>query len=218
MIASTINQIAPAQTMPNIGGVAQLPDNWLLARYGNSWWYETKPGVEPVTLNNRTASNAELSVVSRARQLLAVRSAKAIALVDGADIVYIEYKQPANESSVFFGASVGKTMTAMAVGKAICAGKLTFETKASDLVPELAQKPLGIATVRDLLRMASGAAEPASDSTIMTQQQAADWQRGELKLVDLVSSDKISQAARGVFSTYSPGEHFSYKSTDPITL
>lgn len=33
-----------------------------------------------------------------------------------------------------------------------------------------------------------------------------------------MANDRNSKAARGVFSDYKPGEQFSYKSTDPVTL
>ena len=138
--------------------------------------------------------------------------------MDGDTVAYSEIKAPADADSVFFGFSMGKTVTSMGVGQAICAGKLKLETKANELVPELNGKALGNATVRDLLRMASGAADPNPDSTIWTPDQFKEWGRGNLNLVNLVTEDRIAKAARGVFSEYKPGEVTSYKSTDPILL
>jgi len=57
----------------------------------------------------------------------------------------------------------------MAVGRAICAGKLSLQTKASELIPKLQGKALGEATVHDLLRMSSGTAQINADSTIGTR-------------------------------------------------
>ena len=88
--------------------------------------------------------------------MVANRPAKAFALVDGDTVLYSEFKAPADADSVFFGFSMGKTVTAMAVGQAVCDGKIKLDTKASERVPELTGKALGNATVRDLLRMASG--------------------------------------------------------------
>jgi len=85
-------------------------------------------------------------------------------------------------------------------------------------VPELKDKPLGKATVRDLLTMSSGAAEPFPDSTIWTPEQFKQWGRGDLTILESVTEDRVAQAARGVFSEYKPGEHFSYKSTDAMVL
>ena len=92
-----------------------------------------------------------------ARALVGQRPAKVFALMDGSDIVYLAFNAQADSESLFFGMSMGKTVTAMGVGQASCAGKLTLQSKA-----------LGNATVHDLLRMASGAEEQNGDSTIWT--------------------------------------------------
>ena len=93
-----------------------------------------------------------------------------------------------------------------------------METKANEVMPELNGKALGNATVRDLLRMASGAADPNPDSSVWTPEQFKEWGRGNLNLVNLVTEDRIAKAAKGVFSDYKPGEVSTYKSTDPYVL
>lgn len=210
--------MALAQSLPHADGSGAAPDEWLLVKKGKPWWYETQPSPTPSRLQTRAPTPAEQSVVDRARAMMANRPAKAFVLMDGDSVVYSETKAPADLDSVFFGLSLGKTVTAMAVGQAICAGRLKLETKASEVVPELAGKALGNATVHDLLRMASGAADPNPDSSIMTPEQFKEWGRGNLSLVSLVAEDRIAKAARGVFADYKPGETFSYKSTDPLLL
>jgi len=211
----------PAHAQPSnpyAGDAASAPDEWLLVKRGPAWWYEIKPSPAPTALQQRAPTASEQVVVERAKSLFASRAAKAMVLLDGDAVVYSDVKAPADADSVFYGFSMGKTVTSMAVGQAICAGKLKLETKAAELVPELQGKALGSASVRDLLRMASGAAEPNADSAVWTQEQFREWQRGNLNLVNLVSEDRVAKAARAVFSEYKPGEHFSYKSTDPLTL
>ncbi|HRK38733.1 MAG TPA: serine hydrolase domain-containing protein [Burkholderiaceae bacterium] len=171
-----------------------------------------------MALRQRAATPSEQQVIDRARYLVANRPAKAFALMDSDVVVYSETKAPADLESVYFGYSMGKTVTAMAVGQAICAGKLKLDTRASDWMPELAGKALGAATVYDLLRMASGSADPNPDSSVWTPEQFKEWSRGDLNLVNLVSEDRVAKAQRGVFSDYKPGELFSYKSTDPTVL
>jgi CubicO group peptidase (beta-lactamase class C family) len=217
-VAALLALTSHAQNMPNADGAAAAPDEWLLVKKGSPWWYTTKPSPTPVALRQRPPTANEQVVIDRARSLVANRPAKAFALLDGDVVLYSETKAPANSESVFFGFSMGKTVIAMAVGKAICAGKLTLKTKASEIVPELNEKALGAATVRDLMRMASGAAEPNPDSSIWTPDQFKEWGRGNLNLRDLITQDRVTKAARGVFSDYRPGEQFSYKSTDPILL
>ncbi|MFO1263382.1 MAG: serine hydrolase [Rhodoferax sp.] len=208
-----------AQNMPKTTDGNLAPDEWLLASRGPSWWYTTKPSPTPVALRQRAANAAEQAVIDRARQLMADRPAKAFALMDGDTVVYSDTKAPANSSSLFHGFSMGKTVTAMAVGQAICAGRLQLTTKASDVIPELSGKALGNATVRDLLMMASGATDANSDSTVWTPEQNKAWNEGTLNLSATITTDeRIAKAQRGVFSDYKPGEYFSYKSTDPLTL
>ncbi len=203
---------------PYTDGTATAPDEWLLVKKGQPWWYETQPSPTPVPLRNRTPTVAEQALIQRAPALVANRPAKAFALMDGDSVLYTGFNAPADADSVFFGFSMGKTVTAMAVGKAICANKLRLDTQAQQLIAGLNGKALGTATVRDLLRMASGAAEPNPDSSVWTPDQFKEWGRGKLNLLDLVTEDRVSRAARGVFSDYKPGEYFSYKSTDPHVL
>ena len=212
-------QFGYAQNNPVAGnGGASAPDDWLLTPKGPKWWYQTTPSPQPKALNVRAAKAAEQTVINEARALMANRPAKAFALLDGDNVLHTEFKAPADANSLFFGFSMGKTVTAMAVGQAICAGKLSLQTKASELIPKLQGKALGDATVHDLLRMSSGTAQINADSTIWNKEQVQDWRVGLLNLEDLIASDPVTQAARGVFSAYKPGEVFAYKSTDPLTL
>ncbi|MDA8457478.1 beta-lactamase family protein [Acidovorax sp. GBBC 3334] len=209
---------AMAQVTPVADGGATAPDEWLLAKTGPRWFQITQPSPNPSTLNIRAPSAGEKALVDRACALVGQRPAKAFALMDGNAIVYSAFNAPADSESLFFGMSMGKTVTAMAVGQAICAGKLTLQSKAGDVLPELQGKALGNATVHDLLRMASAAAEQNGDSTIWTPEQTKDWNQGLLNLAELIATDRIAKAARGALSEYKPGEVFAYKSTDPMTL
>lgn len=138
--------------------------------------------------------------------------------MDGENVLYVEYKAPADDNSFFSGFSMGKTVTAMAACQAICAGKVKLETKAKELILELNRKALGNATVRDLLRMASGAAEPNPDSSVWTPEEFKEWHTGELNLLALVTQDRVAKAGRSFLSEYKPGERFSYKQSDPFVL
>lgn len=143
---------------------------------------------------------------------------------DGRPQRYLCWSQgTSNRKTLFASASMGKTVTALAVGQAICAGKIKLEDRAAALMPELEGKALGNATVRDLLRMASGAAEANTGPTkgsgyIFTAQEETDLRAGKFDIVHALSSDRLASAAHGTFSDYKPGEQFAYKATDPLTL
>jgi CubicO group peptidase (beta-lactamase class C family) len=210
--------VACAQAFAPNGNFPAAPDTWLLQRAGPSWWSKTTPAKQPSELHQRAPTSSEHLVIDKARSLLVNRPAKAIALIDADDVVFADFKAPADANSLFYGYSMGKTVTSMAAGKAICLNKLSLDTKAVDLVPELKGKDLGTATVRDLLRMASGAADPNDSSSIWTDQQAKDWSNGKLTYLELLTLDRVATAKHGTFSDYKPGELFSYKATDPLLL
>lgn len=203
--------------LPSGQNGAVAPDDWLIGK-GRAWFYHGAPASSPAPISRREPTDAEKPVVDKAKALFASRSAKVIALIDGHDVIYKEAKAPVTDDTYLFSFSMGKTITSMSVGKAICAGKLTLETKADEVIPELKGKDLGAATVADLLKMASGTTGGDSDATMLTPAQNKLWGEGRLNLLDAIAEDRLSRAKRGLFSSYKPGELFWYKSTDPVTL
>jgi CubicO group peptidase (beta-lactamase class C family) len=218
MAAFALVTVGACAQNPTQDGAAAAPDAWLFVRDGQPWWYKTTASSKPVELRRREPTAAEQPLVERVKNLMATRPARAFALVDGDTVVYQQFNAPASEDSVIFGFSMGKTVTAMAVGQAVCAGRLKYDTKAGELIPQLNGKALGNATVRDLLKMASGTTEGNADTSVWSPEQARAWSQGNLNLVDLVTDDRVAKAQRGVFSEFKPGETFAYKSTDPHTL
>jgi CubicO group peptidase (beta-lactamase class C family) len=218
MAAFALVTVGACAQNPTQDGAAAAPDAWLFVRDGQPWWYKTTASPKPAKLRRREPTAAEQPIVERVKNLMTTRPARAFALVNGDTVVYQQFNAPANEDAVIFGFSMGKTVTAMAVGQAVCAGKLKYDTKAGDLIPQLNGKALGNATVRDLLKMASGTTEGNADTSVWSPEQARAWSQGALNLVDLVTDDRVAKAQRGVFSEFKPGETFAYKSTDPHTL
>jgi CubicO group peptidase (beta-lactamase class C family) len=159
---------------------------------------------------------AEEKTIERAKFLFANRSVKAIALIDGHDVIYSGFKSPVTADSYLYGLSLAKTITSMAVGKALCAGLLQMSSKAEDLVPELKGTALGAATVQDLLTMSSGAKD--GGESILSVKQRKLWGQGELNQMDLLLEDRVSGAREGLFHRDVPGQDFRYKNADPIVL
>jgi CubicO group peptidase (beta-lactamase class C family) len=212
-----IARIAVAQSMPTVAGYAALPDNWLLGK-GQPWQFLAKASVTPSPIGERKPSANEGQVVERAKWLLANKAAKAILLADGNRIVYAGYKPPAGKASRFWSASIGKSVTSLAIGKAICGRRMRLTQRADEFIEQLRDKPLGRATVRDLLRMASGSTTAFSDSTITTKEQNEGLSSGKLSWLDVVSDSRVSAQRKGIFSDFAPGEVMDYKTTDPVTL
>lgn len=195
------------------------PNSWLIDSKIPSWWYIVKESPTPARLQYPELNESEGELFRRLDSEFMYSDAKAIALVDGYSVKYQSFNTPATEFSTYFGFSMGKTLTAMGVGKAICARKLDFGTKASEFLPELRGSALGDATVHDLLRMASGTAIGKHDTSVMTPEQFANWQSFATVLYrPIISEARVSAAERGLFSDYRPGEVFRYKGTDPLVL
>jgi CubicO group peptidase (beta-lactamase class C family) len=207
-----------AQTLPRTSdNRPTLPDNLLLGNPSRHH-YQTATALAPSTLVFREPRGREIEIVARAQQLLANSESKSFALINGNEVVWVGYKSPASSNSRFLSMSVGKTVTAMAVGAAICEGRLQSNSRVGDLVPELADTHLGKSTVTDLLRMSSGTQEAASDSTIETPAQRDAIFAGRMSYLDLLRTERASSQHRSLFGGRQPGETFSYGTTDPLTL
>jgi CubicO group peptidase (beta-lactamase class C family) len=215
--------VATALASTSVLAFAQAPNfttyDALLFGNGQPWHHTTQVAPTPVVLENGTPSPVEKPIVEQAAEVLASSSAKALALVDGKRVVWVGYRPPATTDVRLFGFSMGKTITAAAVGKAICQKMLSLDTPAKQFVPELAQTDLGAVNVRDLLRMSSGTWQGNSDTTIWSPQQAAAIGTGNMNWVDLLATRKVSEAQTNLLGTKrKPGEEFDYGSTDPIVL
>ena len=219
MVLAALFPIATqAQTLPRTSdNKPTLPDNLLI---GNPARHHYRSATAPVpsALVFREPRGQEIEIVQRAQNLLANSESKSFALIDGNEVVWVGYKAPASNNSRFLSMSIGKTVTAMAVGAALCEGRLQPTTRVGELVPELADTHLGKSTVRDLLRMSSGTQEANSDSTIETPAQRDAIFAGRMSYLDLLRTDRASSQHRTLFGGRHPGDTFSYGTTDPLTL
>ncbi len=209
---------AMAQTMPKEGGTSVASNDWMFSTSGPKWWYQAQPSKTITMLDTRQATRTEQQVIDRVSQMMTQYPIKAVALIDGNKVVHQDFNAPAGPISLIYGFSMGKTVTSMMVGQAICQNKLSLTTKAEELIPELKGKQLGSTTVRDLLRMASGTKHEDNDGNMFTPDQGKQWTAGTLNLVDVIAEDRNATAEKGVFSDYKPGEHFAYKNSNPSAL
>jgi CubicO group peptidase (beta-lactamase class C family) len=204
--------------MPMVGNYTAAPDAWLMGS-GQRWHYHTDTAKQPQELVIKEPTGKEVAVVEKAKTILNNSSAKAIALMDGNKLIWVGYKSPANSDSIFLSFSIGKTVTSMAIGKAICSDKLSLSDSAESFVPELKGTDLGRATIQDLLKMSSGTSPINLDSSIMSAEQWRDMLQGKISIVDILKTPNISDAYRSLFGNKrKSGEVFDYHSTDPLLL
>lgn len=196
-------------------------DNVLLARQQGLpyWWYVSKPSPRPVPLYQRASSEGEQSIVDKANAMLASGELRAFAMLDGDKVIHSGFSGHANSDSLFYGYSMGKTITSMAIGKAICAGNLELTSKVGDVIPEMDGTDLGESTVHDLLRMASGTRMNNNYPSLIHPSQESELILKKSSFFDLMLDPAVTSAHKSFFGNKrKPGEAFEYKGTEPMTL
>lgn len=204
--------------LPKEGSYGAAPDEILLNN-GRAWHHRTGTSENIQKLANRVPTNPELRVIEKGKDLLANTSAKSIALIDGNKIVWVGFKEPATDSTRFLSFSVGKTITSMGIGKAICSGKISLKSVTQDIIPELKGTDLGKATVRDLLTMSSGTWMGIGDGTIYTSEQEFEVNSGRMSWFNVLLNARVNSAALDPSGNKrSSGQWFGYHDTDPLLL
>ena len=191
-----------------INGGAQFRE-WGLER-GLPWSVQVQTQSVLRELAQRSPSFTEKLLMSEARNVVQQTKAKAMIFLDDGKVVAAIAKPNIKGETLLPSASMAKTVTALAVGKAICDGKLSLSTTAESLISSLRGTDLGKSSLRDILLMSSGSAETATQHTHgITYEETRQylWNK-DSSVKNLVSSPRISTAKAG-----SPTN--DYKSTDP---
>ena len=215
--AVTLSLLLSSQVFAQ-SSAASVPDNWLMGN-GQPWFYHTQISNSVFEIKYRTPNKVEEQIVKDAKRIFDRNAGKAIALIDGNEIIYMDLKSPANKDTLFNSYSVGKTVNSMGVGKAICSGKLALNDIAENIVPELNGTDLGKSTVRDLLRMSSGTTGAINtDSSIISEAQLKEMARGNISWIDILRTPKVNSYYKTIFGNRKNGQYFDYHSTDPLLL
>jgi len=204
--------VTNAQTLPQKDGRPLMPDEWLFSP-GQPFHYRVPASNTGRRLLERTASQKELKAIDEIERYFSSIPSKAYLLGDGENIVKVSFKSPASPTSTFLSASVDKTVTAMSAGVAVCDGKIKMETKAKELLPELAGIHIGESTLRDNLMMASGTVNALDDSQSLTSDELGGLVTGKISFMDLIKGRLGKQQG-----WQKPGEKFSYKTQDPTLV
>jgi CubicO group peptidase (beta-lactamase class C family) len=200
------------------GGVLYMPEDWLLGS-GQAWHYRTTARSQAQPVPTRQATPTEAPIIQRAETLMQQIESRVLVLLDQGEIVSITTTGGIRLDSRLMSASMAKTLTALAAGKAICAGRLSMGQRADSVIPALTGTDLGTATLRDLLMMASGTTEPSERDYLGTTAEETRFHlEGAGNLERLLATPGQSSAQRGLFSKIKPGERFSYKARDPYTV
>jgi CubicO group peptidase (beta-lactamase class C family) len=138
----------------------------------------------------------------------------AVVVVENGELIFEAYANGAAKDSPLQSYSMAKSLTALAVGEALCAGKLkSLDDKASLYEPALEGTAYGASSVRNLLRYTSGAQDPGGNGYVGIHNsddfRAVIQQR--MSLLDLMKK-------YGEQSRFKQGEKFIYNGLDSQTL
>lgn len=143
-----------------------------------------------------------------------VRDAVSAMLLDNGQIVFELYNQGGAASTPANAYSMTKSLTSLAIGEALCAGKIkSLDDAAQVYVPDLAGTPYGRASLRQLLTYTSGAEDPGGDGYmgIHSRSNFNSMVKHTISLIDLIKA----HSGEGRFK---PGEKFVYNGLDSQTL
>lgn len=121
-----------------------------------------QPAKNVRALAESTDKAAVERVASPARSFL--EDTLSVVMIENGALIFEGYANGAAKDTPLRSYSMTKSMTALAVGEALCAGKIkSLDDKASAYVPALEGTAYGAASIRNLLRYTSGAQDPGGD-------------------------------------------------------
>lgn len=214
--ALILSSVTQAQNLlPTKNGRPLMPDEWL---QGEGWPHHVRAPASKSgsIIFTRNPTEEERHLIKEVDKYFQTSNILVMALVDNGEIVHI-FKKSNYKGSLLNSASVGKTVTAMSAGIAICNGRISLETRVGEVLPDFKDKAVGNAKLVHLLTMTSGSMEPYADSTITTEEDRKKLNQGGLTSKDLISG-RWGDAGGGFLIKNNPGEVFEYKSTDPILV
>jgi CubicO group peptidase (beta-lactamase class C family) len=172
--------------------------------------------VAEITRDLESADRAPLR--KAAQELLDRPTTTALALVERGKLVFEGYAKGSGANDHFVGFSVSKSMTALAVGEALCAGKIrSLDDSASTYAPELAGTAQGESSVRHLLMMASGARAGSAETNGQPYVGATQSELRGTKS-QLQNIREHGERATLLFSPVKPGARFAYSNLDVSAL
>lgn len=193
-------------------GVPYMPEEWLISQ-GQPYHFRGLANQNVKSLNRREPTSPEAKSINSIRQLFQRYEFRALLLGDGDSIVFDSFKPPVTRDSFLLSASIDKSVTSVSAGVAICQGKISLQTSAVSVIPQLQGTDIGESTVRDLLTMTSGTDLADDIGSSFTVKEFEEIQSGKKSYLDLMKSKWKSRA---LFK--SRGRSFDYKAQDPILL
>jgi len=178
------------------------------------------PATKAREIQKDLSSEAYSELRESAQAAVDLPGTTALALVDKGVLVFEGYAlgKGASPEGRFVSMSVAKSVTALAVGEAFCAGKIKdLADKAENYAPSLRGTSYGESSVRDLLMMASG----AKSGTVESHGQPHPTATRENLLGSRTIAEHIEQFKdrdRTTGDAVLSGKRFAYNNLDTAAL
>ena len=135
-------------------------------------------------------------------------------IIDNGQVLFEGYANGAKKEAPLRSYSMTKSFVALAVGEALCAGKIrSLDDKAVTYVPALEGTAHGAATIRNLLKYTSGAEDPGGDGFTGTHSQD-DFRAVLFRKMSLMDMLKRHSSR----SRWEQGQKFIYNGLDSQAL
>jgi CubicO group peptidase (beta-lactamase class C family) len=174
--------------------------------------YQLKPSSQPRLLPPAAPSDFTQKLTTEGQRF--VGNAVSALVLDNGQLVFELYNQGGESSGMTNAWSMTKSMTSLAVGEALCAGKIkSLDDLAQTYVPALDGTPYGKATIKQLLTYTSGAEDPGGNGYegIHSRIGYHAMVNHKRSLVELIKSHSGT-------SRFKAGERFIYNGLDSQTL
>lgn len=178
------------------------------------------PATKPREVRKETVSDTNSEIRKSAQAVVDLPGTTALALIDKGVLVFEGYgwSKGVSPQARFTSYSVAKSVTALAVGEAVCAGKIKdLADKAQDYAPSLRGTAYGESSVRDLLMMASGARSGTIESNGQPYAAAGrDHLLGARTIAEHL--EEFKEHDRTLSGAVRSGTRFAYKNLDTAAL
>lgn len=199
------------------------PPGWYYR--GHVYLAKNKEGFLPVPEDRRALERGTSlesgDVRAKAEAALSNPNRIALMLIEDGKVVFEGFNNGAGKDNTLLSYSVAKSMTALAIGEALCAGKITsLDDPVEKYLPALKGNNYGSASIKDLLHMASGVVgdeaidSPSYDMPYKTFGQEL-WQQ-KTPLID--AALKYGSPEAKYFDPAKRGKFFNYMNLDTSLL
>ena len=154
ILVLTILKILPLTTL-----ATEMPYGWLVT---NGFRNNANVAFVNPSKDSKSLPNRSVPITDEARQVLddlfSKNKTKAMIVARDSEILYEKYSFGVGKRNTPLGYSMSKSLTALTVGRAICDGHIsTIDDPIKKYVPILSATSWGEASIKDVLRMSSGA-------------------------------------------------------------